>query len=239
MEGSIFAAARKRDQGEMFSLRRDVRLPQPTPEELLAQPPVEITDIAEPAFASAGDAFHALRRAYAGIEVQNERSGLTMGVSGESLRHSIFHRYTPQSGRAHRALPDLLRRAVLVESRLGRLPRDAENLIGVYRFYAPVRMDGDLYRARLTVRHFRDPSRGAGHYQLEIETEKAPSRVTGARGPKTPRQPPLGEDASTINIGALLAGVKREDGTDVLPGEMFSLSREGEAIRPDLDLDKP
>ena len=135
---------------------------------------------------------------------------------------------SPAEIEALRALPDLLDRAVLVESVADRAADP--NIRAVHRLYAAVEIDGKPYRAKLTVKETVTGRRFYDHRLSELEAEAGSGKAeTAASQPGSGGTP-----ASALNVGRLLAAVKFEDGYDILADRLGDL-----APRKDLSFASP
>ena len=106
---------------------------------LFNEPPVTMTRINGSFPQSAKEVYLRLKPHLVGQLVQQSRSGLVIKIGGNAFRHSIFHRFSPESGLAHQYLVELLERAVLAEVQPPRKSGDEGNLRAVYRLYAAIR----------------------------------------------------------------------------------------------------
>lgn len=137
-------------------------------------------------------------------EYVNADTGQPILVSGKGIREAAHVAKTQADLQAFAAIPDIIRNAVPVESSPDRLGR--YGIKAVHTLYAPVRIAGVPYRARLIVRDTLQGGRYYGQTLESLELEK-PSVVGGegadAAARVAPR--PLG---STITIAELLRGVR-------------------------------
>ena len=147
-----------------------------------------------------------------GWDIQVARGGLEKVASGA----------TPQELAASLKLPELLRNAVLVESRPD--TRGVPEIKAIHRMYAPVRVDGTTYRAKLTVKEFSDGRRLYDQSLTTLEMQN-PAQGGAARigenvvaNQTTPNSVAVGfadSSPTEMTVGDLMAGVKRDDGTSV------------------------
>lgn len=125
-------------------------------------------------------------------------------------------------------MPDLLERAILVESRADRSADS--NIRAIHRLHAPLEFDGQLWRVKLTVKETVAGRRFYDHRLSELEVEAGSGKTeTAASQPGSGGTP-----ASALNVGRLLAAVKFEDGYDILADRLGDL-----APRKDLSFASP
>lgn len=126
-------------------------------------------------------------------------------------------------------MPDLLERAILVESRADRSADS--NIRAIHRFHAALEFDGQLWRVKLTVKETVAGRRLYDHRLSELEVEAGSGKGSGAAAPSSQ---PRGTPASTVNVGKLLAGVNFDDDIPVLTDRLGDL-----APRKDLSFASP
>jgi hypothetical protein len=117
-------------------------------------------------------------------------------------------------------LPALIKNAVRVESHPHGDEQARPQIPTIHRFYAALDLDGHLDRVKLTVREYGDGTRR--HYAVEYVEIARPEAYLAPVGSITQQSPeakisPTAPTDRTLNLGALLAGVKYEDGTYVFP----------------------
>lgn len=191
---------------------------------------VSIIDV-EPKF---GGAFMKARRwAYQNVrgEYENRASGMKISVSGHALSKALSESAVRKSSNrmvhidAVQSLPALIENAVIAESRQD-LRQDSGTTI--HRLYAALREEGRLYRVKLTVKEGNPPGgRYYTHELQELEIEPASYTTEGTERMPVGSQPDVRSAGSTpggarppssgdeISIRQLLAGVQRDDGTDL------------------------
>lgn len=139
----------------------------------------------------------------------NQDTGWSIEVGSDGLRHTINHGPMYSTLETLPALPELLKNAVLVESRPD---RDGDpNIRAIHRFYAAVEIGGVLNRVKLTVKE----SKGRKFYNHEaailgpVGAEKSPGIREESGGPHDLAR-------GTLSIGDLLREVKSDNGTPLL-----------------------
>ncbi len=127
-------------------------------------------------------------------------------------------------------LPDLLRVAILAESRPSR--KADENIQRVFRFYAPLRWDGKLLRTKLTVRQVLNAGNEFYTYEVtEVELPAGSWRTTQDESGAAPEA----AGSPEMTVRDLLAGASRDDGTPFVPSGRnirFALATEEEESAP-------
>ncbi len=173
--------------------------------------PVAITSINGLLCRSAKDVYLRTKPDLVGKIIQRTRSGLVIKIGGNAFRHSIFHRFSPESGLAHQYLVELLERAVLAEIQPPRKSGDEGNLKAVYRLYAPAQINSALYRVKLTVKAYTDSNERNIHYDLDLVEIENSVRVTGDDSARTATTtlPPVRAE-SALSIADLLRGATRD-----------------------------
>ncbi|PWR24987.1 hypothetical protein [Zavarzinia aquatilis] len=122
---------------------------------------------------------------------------------------------------AVRALPELLDRAILIETRADR--KKDRNILAVHRLYAPLQLDGRLYRVLLTIKDTTAGRRFYDHRLTEIVEVGAVTTEGGA--PSAEGAARLGPSpTSSVSLENLLAGVNFDDAVPVLPDRLSDLA---------------
>ncbi len=149
-----------------------------------------------------------IENADTGWKIQLSRQHLDKWFSHSSTNPSIM----PQHLDVVRGIRPLLENAVLAESRPAK--KNNHTYRQVHRFYAPVELEGELYRVKLTVLEHqqKDQGRKLKNYELaEIETpagtwvklEDQSNTLDSRRSEGKP---------SSISIAELMSGAIRDDG---------------------------
>ena len=150
--------------------------------------------------AAAGRELQALQRAEGLV---NNDAGWLLAASlqtADQLGTNAGQARAPQQ--VLEALRELVRQAVVVERQAAGQGRDAL-VQAVYRLLAPLQVDGQLYRVRLTVKQFAQDGdvRQLLHALDSIQIDGAPLAGTGRR----------------ISVAELLRGATRQDGKPFMP----------------------
>lgn len=183
-------------------------------ERLFDKPPVPVTEVDPTPFKTAKEArahaIHNLRGTYrnrdTGWDVAISRVGIEKAAS-QSGRTGGVH------WRALRGLPQLVDRAVLIESHPDR--RDS-GFVAVHRLVAPMRMGDRLYRVKLTVREDAQGHHFYDHAHSEIERADVQNGSPPAGGDVAvtttvaDKSTAPGPSAQAISIADLLAGQVRD-----------------------------
>ena len=155
-------------------------------------------------------------KAYADGGLMNRDTGWELRISSEDRKKlAKWYGANLPSLQAQAALEELVENAVLAESHPDSRHENSD-VIGIHRFYAPVAIDGKLYRAKLTVRDYQSKSTGnrTRLRRLEaIETEDAPMGTLPMpeANLQTTAQPTSGR--LSLSVRALLNDAKRDDGS--------------------------
>ncbi|MBF0458712.1 MAG: hypothetical protein HQK99_12555 [Nitrospirae bacterium] len=104
-----------------------------------------------------------------------------------------------------RAIPELIENAVKVETRPDR--DNDPHIKNIHIFYAPIEVDGKLYRAKLTIKESADGKKYYDHSLTEIE--KPTGTQTGDTFSGSASRPP--QQAYAISIKDLLKNVKNSE----------------------------
>lgn len=146
--------------------------------------------------------------------LRNRDTGWTeIRVSRQGIEKTSSGADRPQHFEVLPHLPALMENAVLIESNRGL--GDSANVRAFHRLYAPLRLDGELYRVKLTVKETTEGRLFYEHVLTEIE---GPAVLSGAEAPSPAGSAPRPAGPSALNVGDLLAGVKFRGGDDVLDG---------------------
>lgn len=194
----------------------------PAPESLRTKPPVEVVRV-DPAFSGTRRQRRSAALKYgrdniAGNVYRNRDATMDVSVSVHAIGKAISDSALRKSGswdhvEAVQALPQLIERAVLTESRADQ--SSDPNIRAVHRFYAPLLIGESLYRVKLTVMDRIHPE-GKGFYTHELTEIEMPAVIwtdtSGEAADVTVR--PAG--ISTTSISDLLRGAMRDDGTPIL-----------------------
>ncbi|MBF0487680.1 MAG: hypothetical protein HQK98_05910 [Nitrospirae bacterium] len=147
--------------------------------------------------------------------VINKDTGWKIDITGKGIKES-----TSKDRLAHidqieaiRAIPELLENAVLVETRPDR--DNNPDIKNIHRFYAPLELEGKLYRAKLTVRETANGKKYYDHSLKEIEKPVGhyPGDTSSGSAPRAQQQ------ARTLSVKDLLNGVKTSDGKNIEGGK--------------------
>ena len=154
--------------------------------------------------------------------VRNEDTGWIIGMSGtdfdEHLKSDARSQFVMDQYEAVSALPEMMKRAVLVESH-GDSHGRAE-VKKVHRFYAPLSIDGDTYSVVLTVKEFQNGVLSVDavspmklyHHRLEKKMLPAELGATASQGNPDPHT----GSTSSYSLRELLEDVKDNDGNPYL-----------------------
>ena len=129
-------------------------------------------------------------------------------------------------------MPDLLERAILVESRADRSADS--NIRAIHRLLAPLEFDVQLWRVKLTVKETVAGRRLYDHRLTEIEEAGTATNGMTSDVASAAVEHPGPAPASTVNVGKLLAGVNVDDEIPVLTDRLGDL-----APRKDLSFASP
>ena len=202
---------------------RDVldKLGSPTPERLRSHNPIEIVPLKEPRFQNTPMKEARKLALEAGIDSsagirgphKNIDTGATIDVSRKGIEKTISGTESRVDLELVGLLPDLIKKAVLVESRAS--TRGKETITGIHRFYSAASFDGSIYRVKITA---RQTQQGSKFYNLEsVELEGRPGAVVGGdtSGPQSTTRSP--GQPGAVKVEELLEGVNRDtDGRPVL-----------------------
>jgi hypothetical protein len=126
-----------------------------------------------------------------------------VGVSPKGIKEAIEHlMWSNQAAMQTLAgIPDLIREAIPVQSEPDRLGRD--EIHQVHTFVAPMEVNGQLQRARMTIRETNMGRKYYGHRleRLDMKTPGAFRVCLGDSLPPTGTQHP-----DTIKVGDLIEG---------------------------------
>ncbi|MGE0715076.1 MAG: LPD38 domain-containing protein [Alphaproteobacteria bacterium] len=187
-------------------------------DDLLAKPPVPVAEIDKPLFteASFAEARAAAKRwALANVRgsypnadldgpIELASGGIEKAISGTRSRVDL---------EALRALPDLLRNAIWLETNGERRAGSGARALAYHSLVAPFRLDGTLYRSRLVVR--QTPT-GHWFYDQHFVEAGAPKSGTTANSDRSPTATVWSDEAPAVEVSRLLDGVKFMDQTPVL-----------------------
>lgn len=189
---------------------RDVlyELNSPTPAQLRTHNPIEVVSLKEPRFQNISMKDARKLALDAGIDPKagirgphkNIDTGTTIDVSRKGIEKTISGTQSRVDLELVGLLPDLIKKAVLVESRAS--TRGKETITGIHRFYSAASFDGSTYRVKITA---RQTQQGSKFYNLEsVELEGRPGAVVGgdASGPKSATRSP--GQPGTLKIEELL-----------------------------------
>ena len=153
--------------------------------------------------------------------VVNEDTGLTVGMSSTDFREHFDSKnsgYDLAHLEAIAALPELMRTARLVESHKDKKPSPGSNVKMVHRFMAALRIGGEDFALKLTVKEFNDGSASLNmenpvklyHHRIEkalssSDTGKKPAMPTTIAVERdveqSPPRPPAGINAHSMTAG--------------------------------------
>ncbi|KWT84146.1 hypothetical protein [Candidatus Magnetominusculus xianensis] len=175
----------------------------------VSKPDVKITRLNDRMFGdSVWEAKEAAKK-WAGDNIQgksfvNKDSGWNIDVSrkgiGEALSKSRLAHIDQIE--AIRAIPELIENAVLGETHSDK--KGSPHIKNIHRFYAPLEIDGKLYRAKLTVRESADGKKFYDHSLTEIEKPVG----SYARDTFSGSAPRTQQQAHDISVKDLLKDVK-------------------------------
>ncbi|KWT83689.1 hypothetical protein [Candidatus Magnetominusculus xianensis] len=138
----------------------------------------------------------------------NKATGWKIDITSIGVRKAISgERLTPHF-EAIRAIPELIENAVLTETRPDR--NRNPDIKNIHIFYAPLEVDGNLYRAKLTVRESIYGKKYYDHSLTELEKPTA-GRALRRDDTFTGSASPTEQQAYTISLGDLLKNVKTSD----------------------------
>jgi hypothetical protein len=200
-------------QGERFSLEAGAGRP-----DLSGKGPVPIVVVPQRfvgmPFAEARRAVQVFARDNLRGAFANSDTGWTITVPMTGVRKSTSKTRTMADLHAIAVLPELIETAILVETAPDRQGR--QNVRAVHNFYAAMRIGEDLRRVRLIVIEATDGRRFYDQHSSALE-ESDPGAAAAVTDPALrSRRSRRGGSGSTINLGDLLAGVKYEDGSEIV-----------------------
>ncbi|MBF0456731.1 MAG: hypothetical protein HQK99_02430 [Nitrospirae bacterium] len=138
----------------------------------------------------------------------NKDTGWHIDISRKGIEESLSKSRSAHIDQieAIRAIPDLIENAVLAETHPDK--KGSADIINIHRFYAPIEIDGKLYRAKLTVRESADGKKFYDHSLTELE------KPVGSYAKDIPEGniPRTQQQAHTISVKDLLRDVKTSDG---------------------------
>jgi len=175
---------------------------------LWEKPPVKVTEVKEPGLSGAGEAFEFLRgyqKSGKPLAV-NRDTGWAIGITraGVAKTGNYYARHSGDQAKSVGAIPALLERAVYAFKEGNRNSKTAREIPFYHHFFAPVKIEGKLYTARLVVEEHSD---GKKFYLPELyEKEKIDSDPARTPNPRS-GQARTGS-TSNINVRDLLANVK-------------------------------
>lgn len=192
---------------------------------MLKPPDFEILIAHAPAnsFKNAREARDWAKKELQGHAFVNRDTGLKISIGRKAIDKFTSEAAVRKSdGQAHfdavRALSELIEIAVEGERREDRVM--AMHIQAVHRFFAPIEIGGIFYRVKLTVFSHRDPE-NARFYTHEVTEIEMPADTGAGAGPADATTFPAGK----VKLDHLLAGVKRDDGTDYFPARPAKKSR--------------
>ncbi|MEW5736956.1 MAG: DEAD/DEAH box helicase family protein, partial [Thermodesulfobacteriota bacterium] len=192
------------------------------------KPPVPVIELSGEEIAPAGTPFQEMRaraREHArknaqGMSIVNRDTGYEIGIGGNGLKEAANQARSIQDLQAFAAIPALLENGML--QRVETDSRGRASISAVERYYAPIRIAGDLYRARLTVRRTKEDGRKYYTHHVEDITIEAVEESSPRVG-LAPRTNDHLSTASEIKVRDLLRNVK---------GSAFSTRAAREARKP-------
>jgi len=165
------------------------------------------------------DAVKKYAKKFQGNSYANNETGWSFKISKDGYRKITGGpELTIADMRAVAALPQLIKNAVLGESYVDR--KSSPQIQMVHRFYAPVDIKGTLYRAKLTIKEYRNQTHK--FYALEAVEIESPAvnahDVVSSKDQLTHERP---AELSKISIADLLQNATKNDGTkfDFVKGE--------------------
>lgn len=94
-----------------------------------------------------------------GKSFENDATGWDIAVGRKGINKAMSHGARDVHARSVAAIPDLLKHAILVASEPNNKTVDRMDIAAVHHFYAPFRMGGEVYIARMVVKETRGGQR--------------------------------------------------------------------------------
>ena len=166
------------------------------------------------------DALATIRGTY-----HNNDTGWDIAVSRRGIRESLAGDGSMVRAEIVANLPNLLREAVRVEGHADE--RQVEEVVGIHRFHAPLRLDRRLNRVKLTVKEY--VGGGRKYYAVEFAEMERPGRYTAPLPNDVVTSSDKAQPNPTTTLGTLLACVNYEDGTPIFPAPREDVGPDGPA----------
>lgn len=179
---------------------------------------------------------NALKFALANLRASflNDYTGWNIQVARKGIEKAVSKRTAQEHFDTIKALPELLKNAILAESHSDR--EGNPDIRQVHRFYAPLALGEKLYRVKLTVKETKEGRKFYDHSLTEIEMPEAlrASRVQEEQWDLATAPGTLKKPATIISIADLLQGATKNDGAKFDFRKEAAFSRRPEEPAPNL-----
>lgn len=140
---------------------------------------------------------------------KNEDTGWSVDVPTNGIKEALSHLNwkSPAAIQTIAAIPELIRVAVPIQSEPDKKERPA--IIQVHTLIAPILVEGEIRRARMTVRETNMGQKYYGHRLEDLEIERSGALP---EGPHPEGRWAVSQHPDTIKIGALLKGFNPHEG---------------------------
>lgn len=143
-----------------------------------------------------------------GKSFQNDATGWDISVGRKGIGKVMMHAAKDVHSRSVVAIPDLIKNAVLVASEANRNTKERDDVPMVHHFYAPLRVGGSEYVARLVVKETRS---GQRFYDFDTSDEIGPA-VLGETHTLSQTRGAAPSARLDMSMAELLSYVKAEHG---------------------------
>lgn len=143
-----------------------------------------------------------------GKSFQNDATGWDISVGRKGIGKVMMHAAKDVHSRSVVAIPDLIKNAVLVASEANRNTKERDDVPMVHHFYAPLRVGGSEYVARLVVKETRS---GQRFYDFDTSDEISPA-VLGETHTLSQTRGAAPSARLNMSMAELLSYVKAEHG---------------------------
>lgn len=149
-----------------------------------------------------------LRQNLQGKTVVNDSTGWEISTGRKGINKAMSHSGTESVARSVAAIPDLLKNAVLVQTEQNNNASERDDVPWVHHFYAPVRIGGADYVARIVVKEAKD---GTRFYDYDTSNEISPADPDSTL-PFSQRRGAEPGARPAMSMSELLSYVKEEHG---------------------------
>ncbi len=140
-----------------------------------------------------------------GTAYENDDTGWSITIGRAAIDKTLSESGRPEHFQALECLPELLRNAVLVRKSQDR--RERRHINSFYRLYAPIRIQGNVFAAQITIKEIDGNEKRFYLQRLEINKPA----ITRGVGDAQARPAALLSAGSPVSIPRLLRDVKSGD----------------------------